>query len=99
MAATTGSDPILAIVYAAAIVGIFYFLWYRPQQAQRKKAREMMAELAPGDRVMLAGGMIGTLRTMDGDMVTIEIAEGVVATFTRRAIIDRLTPVEGPAGE
>ena len=35
--AATGSDPILTIAYVVVIIGVFYFLWYRPQQAQRKK--------------------------------------------------------------
>jgi preprotein translocase subunit YajC len=97
MAATgTGTDPVLIVIYAAAMVGIFYFLWYRPQQAQRKKTREMMAALKPGDEVMTAGGLIGTVRSMDADTVTVEIADGVVVRFTRRAIIDRINPIVGP---
>ena len=93
--AATGSDPTLAIIYAAAILGVFYFRWYRPQQAQRKKVKELMAALAPGDRVMTAGGLVGTVRSIDGDMIGVEIAEGVVVRFTLRAIIERIvTPVE-----
>lgn len=88
--AATGSDPTLAIIYAAAIMGVFYFLWYRPQQAQRKKVKEMMAALAPGDEVMTAGGIVGTVRTIDGSMVGIEIADGIIVRFTLRAIIERL---------
>ncbi len=95
----TGSDPVLAIAYVAAIVGVFYFLWYRPQQVQRKKMKELMASLAPGDEVMTAGGLIGTVRSMDLDLVTVEIAAGVLVRFTRRAIIDRINPVAGAGDE
>jgi len=97
--AATGSDPILTIAYVAVIIGIFYFLWYRPQQAQRKKLREMMAALQPGDEVMTAGGLIGTLRSIDADTMTVEIADGVVVRFTKRAIIDRITLGAGPGDE
>jgi preprotein translocase subunit YajC len=87
----------LTLLYMALIVGVFYFLWYRPQQAQRKKVREMMAALAPGDRVMTAGGLIGTVRSMEGDVFDIEFAEGVVVKVTKRAIIERLSgPDAGP---
>jgi preprotein translocase subunit YajC len=93
--AATGTDPTLAIVYIAAIAGIFYFLLYRPQQAQRKKVKELVSSLVVGDEVMTAGGLVGTLRSIQGDMVTLEIADGVVVRFTLRAIIERLnTPVE-----
>jgi preprotein translocase subunit YajC len=100
MAAATqaGSDLTLTFLYIALIVGVFYFLWFRPQQTQRKKAREMLAALAPGDRVMTAGGLVGTLRSMQDDMVEVEISDGVVVTFTKRAVIERITaepPVPG----
>jgi len=91
----TGSDPTFAIIYAAAIMGVFYLLWYRPQQAQRKKLKAMMAALAPGDEVMTAGGLVGVLRSIDGDMVGVEIADGVVVRFTLRAIIERLPSSTG----
>lgn len=94
--AASGSDPTFAIIYAAAIMGVFYFLWYRPQQAQRKKIKGMMASLAAGDQVMTAGGLVGTLRAIDGDMVSVEIADGVIVRFTLRAIIERLTPPADP---
>lgn len=95
-----GSGSTLGIVlYAAAVMGVFYFLWYRPQQAQRKKIREMAATLAPGDEVMTAGGLIGTIRAVDGDVVHVQIADGVVVRFTLRAIIERLSPIEDPADD
>jgi preprotein translocase subunit YajC len=99
-AAQTGSDLTLTLLYMALIVGVFYFLWFRPQQAQRKKAREMLAVLAPGDRVMTAGGLVGTLRSITDNMVEVEIADGVRVTFTKRAIVERILPeVPAPGDE
>jgi preprotein translocase subunit YajC len=85
------NQSVITFLYMALIVGVFYFLWYRPQQAQRKKAVAMMAALAPGDRVMTAGGLIGVLRGIEDDVVEVEIADGVVVQFTKRAVIERLT--------
>ena len=86
-----GGSITVTLAYFALIVAVFYFLWFRPQQAQRKKAREMIEALAPGDRVMTAGGLIGTLRSIGGDTIDVEIAPGVVVSFTKRAVIERLT--------
>lgn len=97
--AATGSDPTFAIIYAAAIMGVFYFLWFRPQQAQRKKLKAMIDALAPGDEVMTAGGLIGVVRSIDGTMVGIEIADGVIARFTLRAIIERLPSPMDPGND
>lgn len=92
----TGQN-LTALLYMVLIIGVFYFLWYRPQQTQRKKTREMLSALAPGDRVMTAGGLMGTLRTMDDDIIEVEIADGVVVKFTKRAIIERLSGPDADA--
>jgi preprotein translocase subunit YajC len=88
--APAGSDLTLTLLYMALIVGVFYFLWFRPQQTQRKKAREMLDALALGDRVMTAGGIVGVIRGFDGEILEIEIAPGVIARFTKRAVIERI---------
>jgi preprotein translocase subunit YajC len=36
---------------------------------------------------------------MDDETVTVEIADGVLVRFARRAIADRLTPAAGPEDE
>jgi preprotein translocase subunit YajC len=84
------SNITLVLLYVA-IGGVFYFLWFRPQQTQRKKALEMLAAITPGDKVMTAGGMMGTVRSIDGDFLDIEISDGVLVRFTKRAIIERMT--------
>jgi preprotein translocase subunit YajC len=79
----------LVIVYMVLIIGVFYFLWIRPQQKQRKAAAEMFAALKPGDEVLTAGGIVGSVRTLGDELVEIEIASGVVCRFTKSAIIKR----------
>jgi preprotein translocase subunit YajC len=88
------SQTITTVLYMALIVGVFYFLWFRPQQAQRKKMRDMMAALQMGDRIMTAGGLVGILRSMDDDFMDVEIAEGVVVKFTKRALIEKLSSLD-----
>lgn len=95
----SGSELTSFLVYMVLIVGVFYFLWFRPQQTQRKKAVEMLSALAPGDRIMTAGGLIGTLRSIEGDVLDVEIARGVVVQFTKRAIIERITEEITPSDE
>ena len=99
MAAAAGSDFTLTILYMALIIGVFYFLWYRPQQTQRKKIRDMMTALVVGDRIMTAGGILGVVRAFEGDILDVEIADGVVVRVTKRAIIERISDVPGVTGE
>jgi preprotein translocase subunit YajC len=74
------------VILAAA----FYFLILRPQQQRQKQQRELMASLAPGDRVITIGGVYGTVSALDGDRVAVEIAPGVVVEFARSAIARKL---------
>lgn len=83
-------QTIATIVYVGLIAGIFYFLWYRPQQVQQKRMRDMLEELKPGDRIMTAGGIIGILHSVGPDVVEVEIADGVVVRFRKRAIVERI---------
>lgn len=40
---------------------VFYFLLIRPQQKRQKEMRKMLGALRRGDKVVTAGGIIGTI--------------------------------------
>ena len=77
------------------IFGVFYFLLIRPQQTRAKKMRAMLAALRRGDRVVTAGGILGTVqRVKEGsDEVEVEIAPNVRVTVIRDTITTVLKPV------
>lgn len=71
---------------------------------QRKRARavaEAQAGLEVGQQVMAAAGIFGTISAIDGDVVHLEVAPGVVIRVARRAIVpDAARPSgEAQAGE
>lgn len=72
------------------IVGIFYFLIIRPQGQARKKHEELLAGLKAGDRVMTAGGILGTVRKVeekDGEWrVTLESGQSTLIVERSRII-------------
>ena len=55
-----------------AIALVFYFLVIRPQGKARKRHAEMLAQLKRGDEVMTAGGVIGKVKDLKDDRITIE---------------------------
>ena len=74
------------------IVGIFavaYFLFLRPRQQRLRQQQTAAKQLSVGDEVMSAGGIHGRVVALDNDVVEVEVAPGVVMTFTRRAISPR----------
>ncbi len=80
-----GSLIMLLILFA-----IFYFLLILPQQRQAKKHREMIASLKKGDRVVTAGGIIGTVVGVADDTITLQIADGVKIKVAKSYISSKL---------
>ena len=77
------------------IFGVFYFLLIRPQQTRAKQMKAMLAALRRGDRVVTAGGILGTVqRVKEGsDEVEVDIAPNVRVTIVRDTITTVLKPV------
>ncbi len=74
---------------------MFYFLLIRPQQTRAKQMKAMLLALRRGDRVVTAGGILGTVqRVKEGsDEVEVEIAPNVRVTIVRDTITTVLKPV------
>lgn len=76
------------------IFGVFYFMLIRPQQTRQKELRNAQSSLRRGDRVVTAGGILGTVqRVKDGsNEVEVDIAPNVRVTVLRDTITSVLTP-------
>jgi preprotein translocase subunit YajC len=57
--------------------GIFYFMIIRPQQRQQKTHKAYLGSLKKGDEVITNGGLIGKIAVVQGDVLTLEIANNV----------------------
>ncbi|HEX7024651.1 MAG TPA: preprotein translocase subunit YajC [Gemmatimonadales bacterium] len=66
-----GSFAILLFQFGAIIL-IFYFLLIRPQSQARKKHAEILSGLKKGDDVTTAGGIVGRVKDIKDDRITIE---------------------------
>ena len=53
------------LIMMVAIFAIMYFFMIRPQQKQQKKIREFQNALKENDKVVLGGGIHGTVRRVD----------------------------------
>jgi preprotein translocase subunit YajC len=69
-----------------------WFLILRPQQARLRAQRELVASLEAGDRVVTAGGIVGTLTVVGDNEVTLMTGPGVELHVLRGAISRRLDP-------
>ncbi len=86
--ASAGFD-IMQFVPLLLIFVIFYFLILRPQQKKARSHQEMVKALRKGDKVLTAGGIIGSVDKVISDTeVSVEIADGVKVRVLRNTITD-----------
>ena len=74
---------------------VFYFLFIRPQSQARKKHEAVLAALKKGDEVTTAGGIVGKVKDLKDDRVTIE--SGSSTLVVERARIVRVGEHSAPA--
>lgn len=77
----------IALLGLLVIMGVIYTIW--SQVSMRKKRSyfsELHTELAPGQEVMFAGGIYGTVKRVEGDKVEVAVRSGAVLDVSRYAI-------------
>jgi preprotein translocase subunit YajC len=75
--------------YLIIIVVLFGALWLfliRPQKRRQVETSRMQDDLAAGDEILTAGGVYGTVRAIEDDVVELEIAPGTIVRLDRRAV-------------
>jgi preprotein translocase subunit YajC len=75
--------PLLIIV---ALLGLMWALMIRPQRRKQQEQQQMLSDLAIGDEVLTAGGIYGTVESIDSDEVAVQIAPGTKIRVAKRAV-------------
>jgi len=70
--------------------GLMWLLLIRPQQRRVRAHRAVVASLGPGDEVITAGGIHGTIVAVDDETVQVEVAPGVTLRFLRSSVTQRV---------
>jgi preprotein translocase subunit YajC len=89
------ANSLMQILPFVLIFVVFYFFLIRPQQQKQKQVKSMLEALRRGDRVVTAGGIIGTVaKVVNDDEVQLDIAEGVRVRVIRSTITSVLAKTE-----
>ena len=91
-AAPPAQNPMGSIFLFLPLILIFYFLLFRPQQQRIKKHQAMIDAIVRGDKVITNGGIMGKVTKVDGNELTVEIAEGMRVKVLRSMIADAPKP-------
>jgi preprotein translocase subunit YajC len=83
---------LISLMPLVLIFVVFYFLLIRPQQKKMKAHRELIGALKRGDKVLTAGGIVGTVVKVEDDaMLLVEIAKDIRVRVARGTISELLT--------
>ena len=94
-----GGSSLVSLLPLVLIFVVFYFLLIRPQQKKMKAHRMLVEAVRRGDRVVTAGGLIGTVSKVISDTeLQVEVADGVRVRVVRGTISDVISKTE-PAGK
>jgi preprotein translocase subunit YajC len=93
------SSMLVQLAPLALIFVVFYFFLIRPQQQKAKQQRAMLDAVRRGDRVVTAGGLIGTIaKVVSNEEVLVDLADNVRVRAVRSTISQVLAKTE-PAKE
>jgi preprotein translocase subunit YajC len=74
------------VIILIAVLGLMWLLLVRPQRRRQLEQARMQDTVDVGDDVLTAGGIHGTVREIDGEIVHVEIAPGTTVRLDRRAV-------------
>ena len=66
------ASPIVWVIYFAVLIGIFYFLFYRPQKKEQKKRSALINSVEVGDSVLTTSGFYGIVIDITDEDVIVE---------------------------
>ena len=71
--ADSGASSYLSFLPLLAIIAVFYFVLFLPNQRQRKRQQEMLGNLKSGDRVVTNSGIHGTIVSIRNDYIVLRV--------------------------
>jgi preprotein translocase subunit YajC len=74
------------VIVIVLLFALFWLVLIRPQRRQAAEQRELLTSLEPGDEIVSAGGLYGVIKSIDGDELQVEIADGLVVRMARGAV-------------
>ena len=87
------------LIVIVVLLALMWLLFIRPQKRRQLAQQQMLEEIEPGVEILTAGGVYGTVRTVDEDELTVEIAPGTNVRLARRAVAGVIPPDAPESGE
>ena len=85
------------LIILAILLLLFWFILVRPQRTRAREQQQLIHDLEPGDEIVSAGGLYGTITQIEDDVLHVEIAPGLIVRMARGAVAGIVETDEEPA--
>ncbi len=92
-----GGNPLLGFLPLILIIFVMYFLMIRPQAKRQKEHKAMLEKLDKGDRILTAGGLVGTIagiKEVEG-LLIVKIADNGKVELSKKSVAQVLKRKSG----
>ena len=90
---------VTTLITFGVIILIFYFLIIRPQRKRDKEAKDMLAAIKKGDKIVTIGGIRGTVAVVKESTVIVKVDDNTRIEFSKNAISAVLNKKEESSAE
>ena len=84
-------SPVGSLVFLVLLFVLFYFMLIRPQKRRMEQHRQLVESLGTGDEVVTIGGIFGTVDSMGGEELLLEVAPGTKIRTLKSAVARKVT--------
>jgi preprotein translocase subunit YajC len=84
-------SPVGSLVFLVLLFVLFYFMLIRPQKRRMEQHRQLVESLGNGDEVVTIGGIFGTVDSMGGEELVLEVAPGTKIRTLKSAIARKVS--------
>ena len=80
------------------MIGIFYFLIFRPQAKQAREHQALVSGLKKGDQVITGSGIYGKVAAVEERVLSLEVAKGVKIRIDKDKVSRTVNAAAGDTG-
>jgi preprotein translocase subunit YajC len=81
------------VIFLVVMLLIAWVVVILPQQRRVRAHRSLVTTLHEGDEVMTTSGILGTINSIDDEILKLEVAPGIELRVVKGAIARRMGPV------
>jgi preprotein translocase subunit YajC len=85
----------MGILIVLIFFAVAWVLLILPRQRELRRHQALMTQLEVGDEVIMSSGVYGTIRSIDGDHVMLEVAPGIELKIAKRAVAAKVEETDG----